>query len=244
MATCRSALRPLNLDFPVFLTFDSPRRALLFAFGISDFFVLVLVEAGRRTTTFSDWKRDRDIDRRSPLFHIAIARNRTAVECVEGRLASDVSGAGRSLRRNLNVPIYNRLTTIGRESLVRYLGRCRLVEEVCAAARRTVETLFLAEAFAFHHRRTAHRRRTAAVDVLVDVNVATASGVSVVLLVAEMVVVVAASASLAPSASTSTSTLTPHALKSVAIPSLAATTAAATRWLVETAEIPCGGAIH
>jgi hypothetical protein len=47
-----SALGPLHLDFAVLLTLDSPWLSL--AFGVSDFFVFILVVAWRGTAALSN----------------------------------------------------------------------------------------------------------------------------------------------------------------------------------------------
>jgi hypothetical protein len=203
----------LDLDFTVFLDLFSPCWTV--ALGEAFFFEFLLISWRRAV---SDGQRDWYVCRRPPFIplHVAIARERAAIEGIKGRLSTDILGTSRSpgplpVDLDLEVPPYNRLAAIRGECLVGDLGRCWFFEQIVAAA--ASEAVVFAEHLPLPLSHHDGRRRSTALVLLADVHVAATAGEAVMLVEVEVVLDVAGRRAAAAG----------HALEPVAVPSFAAT---------------------
>lgn len=151
--------------------------------------------------------------------NVSIAGHGSSIIRVEGGLSAHILWPcrlpwPRNLISDVDIDIFvdDGLPAVRCKRLVGYLGRRALLEDIITTRRRTAfESIVLKKTLSFCN--TSRLPCAAAVEVLMDVDVAATSWKAVVFLVAE-VIVLAIAAGGTPATS-------PHALESVAIPALA-----------------------
>jgi hypothetical protein len=162
------------------------------------------------------------------------------IKRVERGLATKISRTSRASNRSIAFLINDRFLAIGREGAVGNLGSRWLVKQLGALAAWTAESVLVRKTVTFMITFTLGHwgRRTATVDILVNVDVAAASRKSVVFGEAIVAVVIIV-ATRGPGCITAGWRLAPHPFEPIAIPSL--TTSGV---VVNVAEVAGGSSIH